>query len=630
MRPEISFNYGEKQCVFSSEYSAIYDLGGGISVSTEVKKYPKYDAVEWLSYFENASQENSNIISNILDCDTVLPFVIPEPPAAGHMPKENDPCIITMKGMVEGVLYSDDDKISATEFEFNREYLDKVPQKTKRFANTRGRSSDGIMPFFDVTANGCGYIVAIGWSGDWKAEFSRREDGISMKSGLKETNFYLKPGEKVRTSSTLVMKYGADEDKHNKFRRLIKDHFSHKSCTAAERDGLMAFELWGGLSSAEMKRRIGQLAECGETFEDLWIDAGWYGNCTKCDDTFSGDWAQHTGDWNVNTRAHPEELRDVAECIRGAGMQPMLWFEPERAVAGTKIATEHPEWFLHLSHSQFKLLDYSNEEAWNYIHELLRGYIKDLGLHCYRQDFNIPPDGFFKQYDEPTRRGISEIKHIMGMYRLWDALLEEFPHLIIDNCASGGRRIDIETLKRSIPFFRSDYQCNFNEEPEVLQTHASNANAYFPYIGCTSKTKSDDYAIRSSYSSSWGGAFYSTIHQSMNEADLIWTKKICDEYRRIRKYFSMDFYNHGSICFDDTSWAIWQYHDASTQSGIIMAFRRKNSPFDRVTVNPCGLVAGREYWVESLDGGDSVGITDTLEIVLPKKRTSAIFEYRLK
>ena len=630
MKPEFSFNYGEKRYAFSAEANSTYELESGIAVSVDVNKYPKYDAVEWLPYFENASQYNSSVISSILDCDTILPFEMPEPPVSGHMPKEKDPCIITMKGMVEGILYSDDDKISATEFEMKREYLDKVHQKTKRFANLRGRSSDGMMPFFDVTANGCGYIVAIGWSGDWKAEFSRCDGGISMKSGLKETNFYLKPGERLRTSSTLVMKYEAWEDKHNKFRRLIKDHFSHKSCTGAERDGLMAFELWGGLSSEEMKKRINQLAGSGASFEDLWIDAGWYGNCTKCDDTFSGDWAQHTGDWNVNPRAHPGALRDVADCICRAGMKPMLWFEPERAVAGTRIATTHPEWFLHLSYSQFKLLDYSNEEAWSYIHELLRGYIKDLGMHCYRQDFNIPPDGFFKQYDEPERRGVSEIKHIMGMYRLWDALLEEFPHLIIDNCASGGRRIDIETLKRSIPFFRSDYQCNFNEESEVLQTHTSNASVYFPYIGCTSKTKSDTYAIRSSYSSSWGGAFYSTIMQSMNEADFAWTKKICEEYRRIRKYFTMDFYNHGSRVFDDTSWAIWQYHDEETQSGIVMAFRRKNSPFDRVKVNLCGLKEGQEYVVESLDGGQELTINDTLDIVLAEKRASVIFEYRLK
>ena len=64
------------------------------------------------------------------------------------------------------------------------------------------------------------------------------------------------PGEEIRTSSILIMKYTSEEDKHNKFRRLIKNYFSHKANTASNRDGLMAFELWGGLPSEEMKKRL--------------------------------------------------------------------------------------------------------------------------------------------------------------------------------------------------------------------------------------------------------------------------------------------------------------------------------------------------------------------------------------
>jgi len=260
----------------------------------------------------------------------------------------------------------------------------------------------------------------------------------------------------------------------------------------------------------------------------------------------------------------------------------------------------------------------------------MRQYIDKLKLSCYRQDFNIKTTEYFKEADEENRRGITEIKHISGMYKVWDYLLERFPELIIDNCASGGKRIDIETLKRSIPFFRSDYQCNFNENPEVLQTHNSNIAQYLPFNGCTSKTKNDTYAIRSSYSSSWGGAFYNAIFQSMNEDDFKWAKKITDEYRSIRKYFSMDFYNHGSDVFDDTSWAIWQYHDADAESGIIMAFRRSNSPFDTVKIKLNGLSKGKNYIFTNPDDNTTFIATDILEITLHDKRSSKIFEYRAK
>jgi len=629
MKPEFSFNYGEKRCVFSAENNALYEFENGITVCVKSKSYAEYDAVEWVLWFENKSSKNSAIFSDIWDCDTLLPLEFPKPLNPGYMPKEGDACVITMNGMVDVSYYWENDKVSATEYGLNYEYLDKTSGKTKHFANVYGRSSDGMMPFFDVTASGSGYITALGWTGDWKSEFTKRDLGIQMKTGLKETKFYLKPGERIRTSSVLIMKYDKNEDKYNKYRKLIKNYFSHKSCTEAERDGLMACELWGGLPSEEMKKRLCELKKFDIKFEDIWLDAGWYGNCTKCDEAFSGDWGQHTGEWEVNSRVHPEDLIDVAECAKSAGAKLMLWLEPERAIQGTPVTVQHPEWFLHRQGVTAKILNYGNEEAYRYILDLLSHYTSSLELSCYRQDFNTTLTQYFKENDEENRRGITEIKHITGMYRMWDALLEKFPGLIIDNCCGGGRRIDIETLKRSIPFFRSDYQCNFNENPEVLQTHNANISCYLPYNGCTSKTKGDTYAIRSSYSSSWGGAFYNAIFQSMSKEDFKWAKDVTDEYRRIRKYLSLDFYNHGSRVFDDTAWAIWQYDDPETQSGIVMAFRRSNSPFAQVDIVLKGQYSGKTLVCTDLNSNASFESDNVLHIHLPEKRSSVILEYKL-
>ncbi|MBR5459467.1 MAG: alpha-galactosidase [Clostridia bacterium] len=623
-----SFNYGDKSFTLEVKSGAVYQLENGVSVKVEERIYKKYDATEWVIYFENASDTPSQIFSDIWDCDTLLPLELPTPPRAGYLPKEGNVCVITMTGMVPGTYYWENDEISATEYGFNYEYLDKRP--TKRFANVGGRSSEGMMPFFDVTAQGSGYITAIGWTGDWKTEFSKAENGVRMKSGLKETHFYLEAGERLRTTSTLVMKYSSTEDKHNKFRRLIKNCFSHKSNTCATREGIMATELWGGITSDEMIKRINEYKAHGIRFEDVWIDAGWYGQCTKCDEAFSGDWSMHTGDWEPNTQVHPDGLREVARAAKDAGMRLMLWLEPERAIVGTSIINAHPEWFIRLTDNNQAILNYGNPEARAYIIKLLCDYVEGLDLSCYRQDANAMLTDYFKKNDTENRRGISEIKHITGMYEVWDTILEKYPHLLIDNCSSGGRRIDIETLKRSIPFFRSDYQCNFNENSEVLQTHNANISCYLPYNGCTSKTKSDTYAIRSSYSASWGAAFYNTIFQSMDEEDFKWARLITDEYRSIRKYFSCDFYNHGSVKFDETSWAIWQYHDPDTQSGILMAFRRSESPFDAVNVTLKGVDCYNAFTFKSLDNGSSFDGSGTIRVSLPQKRSCTIFEYKQK
>ncbi|MBO5271100.1 MAG: alpha-galactosidase, partial [Clostridia bacterium] len=502
MNPSFSFHYGEKQYTFSAKNNAVYVPECGITVSVLSKIHQAYDATEWVLYFENTSDHDSQIFSDIWDSDTLLPLTFSDPPRPGYKPTAGDACVITMNGTVSGKYYWENDRVSASEYGFHYQYLDKAPNKTKRFSNIGGRSSDGMMPFFDVTASGSGYIAAIGWTGDWKTEFVKCEQGIQMRSGLKETAFYLKPGEKVRTSSVLIMKYGQAEDKYNKFRGLIRNHFSHKSCTAAERDGLMAFELWGGLSSEEMKKRIRRLKDHDVRFEDIWIDAGWYGSCTKCDDTFSGDWSEKTGEWTVNTRVHPGALADVAECAREAGARLMLWLEPERAKQGTPVTEQHPDWFLTLPDRTSRILNYGNDEAFRYVYELLSNYIKNLELSCYRQDFNTKLTDYFKEHDEENRRGITEIKHIMGMYRLWDTLLKEFPHLLIDNCASGGRRIDIEMLRRSIPLWRSDVQCPANFETRLSQMHHQSFNTWMPYSGTGSGRAYDIYRARSAYDSS--------------------------------------------------------------------------------------------------------------------------------
>ena len=116
----------------------------------------------------------------------------------------------------------------------------------------------------------------------------------------------------------------------------------------------------------------------------------------------------------------------------------------------------------------------------------------------------------------------------------------------------------------------------------------------------------------------------------MDEEDFKWARLITDEYRSIRKYFSCDFYNHGSVKFDETSWAIWQYHDPDTQSGILMAFRRSESPFDAVNVTLKGVDCYNAFTFKSLDNGSSFDGSGTIRVSLPKKRSCTIIEYKPK
>ena len=627
-RPAFSFKYGDR----AVSGSASMQVDERLKVTVESVEYPQFNATEWVLWFENPSAEKSALLSEIHDGD----FLVSLPPAPnkfrGDISVPGERAVVTMNGCGGG--YSTNDEESSREFRAVTRYFHPTILGTNyvlKIDNGCARSSDRQAPFFEVTQDGQGAVIAIGWTGGWRAQFANCVDGIRVVAGLARARFYLEPGEKLRTSRILVMNYAKDEDSGNKFRRLIRRHFSHVASRPGTREGLFAYELWGGLTSDEMIYRVKTLKEKGFTYEDLWIDAGWYGNSEKCDDAYTGDWSQWTGDWIPNARIHPDGLEKVRDVAKDAGMGLMLWFEPEHVVKACNFAKEHPDLLLGLDERPWygALLYYGNERGRTYVRDLIAGFAERLNFSCYRQDFNMEPGRAMKQHDAPDREGITEIRHITGLYRLWDELLARRPQMLIDNCSSGGRRIDIETLRRAVAFFRSDYQCGFNANADVLQVHNVGISRLLPYNGCTTKL-SDAYTLRSAYSSSHGVAYWNAIFQKEEKVDWAAAKKCCDEYRRIRKYFPCDFYNHGSATIDPTAWAIWQYNDPEKNEGVVLAFRRAQSPSSRVSIPLKGLPKGAMVEVENLDTGAKSTVAGDLEVNLPVRRSSTVLLYRVK
>ena len=141
-----------------------------------------------------------------------------------------------------------------------------------------------------------------------------------VQTGLQELQdqkdgFILYPGEKVRTSSVLILPYDQGQEKaHNDFRRLMKKEFSLIGKPGRPQTGPLCFMGWGGLPSDVLIERIRRSAKYDLGYEYYWIDAGWYGvseNTQDCTDEFTGDWGLRTGDWSVNPYYHPDGLHEV-------------------------------------------------------------------------------------------------------------------------------------------------------------------------------------------------------------------------------------------------------------------------------------------------------------------------------
>ena len=189
--PEAASDCGE------TKYEITYDFKNGIKVYEDLCIYEEFKTAKVLLHFENVSDENSGQLSEIYDCDISLPFNENYTPAqVGHrLTPENKARVFKSVGS----------NWARDEF---FEYPDFIaPWQGLLYACESGRSSQGLMPYFDLNENNKGALIAIGWTGQWNIRFTGGDKKINIKTGIEDLDFYLEPHEKVRTSSAVVMLY---------------------------------------------------------------------------------------------------------------------------------------------------------------------------------------------------------------------------------------------------------------------------------------------------------------------------------------------------------------------------------------------------------------------------------------
>ena len=153
-----------------------------------------------------------------------------------------------------------------------------------------------------------------------------------------------------------------------------------------------------------------------------------------------------TGTWEPDRSAFPGGLRAISDHARAKGVKTLVWFEPERVASGTWLARTIPSgcW-------GGTLLNLGNAEARQWLTDHVDRVLREQGIDLYRQDFNMDPLGIWRRNDAPDRQGMTENLHVQGYLAYWDDCAGGIPNLIIDSCASGGRRNDLETMRRAVP-----------------------------------------------------------------------------------------------------------------------------------------------------------------------------------
>jgi len=590
------------------------DSKSGLTVKCFVTLFNDFPAVEWVLKFSNSSEKNTPIIEKAAAVDFSF----------------------TAKNEGSFILHHTNGSDAARS---DFQPIDEKIQQGKNIYMTPngGRSSDKTaFPFFNIEMpSEQGVVVAVGWTGKWFADISQKNNkSVTLKSGMEKMQLNLLPKEEIRTPKICLLFWKGDDRMvgHNQFRQFILVHHSRKiNGTFAEYPLSGSFDYGDPAPCGEYEclteefavalvKRYQQFQILPELF---WLDAGWYTGCGINKE--NGSWAQNVGNWTVDKERFPNGLRPVADAVHETGAKFMVWFEPERVRPGTQLDVEHPEWLLKISGNDNRLLDLGNLEARAWLIDYISDFIEKQGIDYYRQDFNFDPMPFWTANDKTGRIGISEIRHIEGLYAFWDSLLVRFPNLLIDNCASGGRRIDLETTSRSAPLWRTDYQYG---EPNGYQCHTMGLNFYLPIHGTAIYT-TDNYTFRSGLGATAVANWEVT---GKNSEPLPAIQKKISDYKRMRPYFYADYYPLTAVRTGDNQFLAYQLDRPSENDGIILAFRRADCGTESMTVKMSGLDKNSDYelFFEDYDirivkSGSE--LLEGLELSIPLKPASLLVSY---
>ncbi len=549
-----------------TEHTVTYtDPASALVVRCVAVEYRDFPTVEWTVYLRNDGKADSPLVTAFRSLDTRIGVSTVVPPTLHHW---------------TGTL------VNRHDYEPHDSTLERG--KPMELTSREGRPCAGVFPYFNLDWGNEGVLEVVGWPGKWTATFEAGADGLALTAGQETTHFRLHPGEEVRSPLMVLQFWQGDTVRaQNVWRRWM---FAHGM---PRRNGKLPEPQMPAVSGNQFPGLL--CAEAGE-FQYLdrfkeeripithwWMDAGWYPN--------KGDWGT-TGTWEIDTKRFPRGIRSIADKVHADGKQLIVWFEPERVTAGSWLADNHPEWVL--GGKDGGLLDLGNPDAWKWLVETYDGLITEQGIDYYRQDFNMDPLPYWRSHDADDRQGITENKHVQGYLAFWDELVRRHPSMMIDSCASGGHRNDLETLRRSVPLLRSDYIF----DPVGEQCHTYGFASWVPYWG-TGFIDYDLYIARGCY------GMDTTLGMDARRKDLDWSllRRICKEWREVVHCFEGDYYPLTTYTVAEDQWIGWQFNRPDLGEGIVQVFRRGKSVYESVRLQLRGVDPKATYVVTDADEG---------------------------
>ncbi len=309
-----------------------------------------------------------------------------------------------------------------------------------------GRSSNEQHPWCALFgSDGEVLSAAVSWSGNWVLRFEPLDGGgYRLSGGLHDWEFFkdLAPRRSVEGAHVVTV-VGSDHDLNTvstQYARVGR-RFWYPRNELSQNLPIEWNHWWSyedrNISEDVFRQNVDVAARLG--IEVCTLDAGWFG---PTDD--GAHWYDYRGDWDqVNTARFPSGIRKLSDYVHGKGLGFGLWCEIEGLGRCARLNETHPEYVALRGSEHLGFVCFGNPDARQWAFSTLDRLIAEYRCDWLKLDFNVDPEAGCNRVDHGHRAGDGLYEHYQGYYSMLERLLEKHPDTILENCSSGGLRIDL-------------------------------------------------------------------------------------------------------------------------------------------------------------------------------------------
>ncbi len=355
----------------------------------------------------------------------------------------------------------------------------KLEKAIEQVVESRGRSSEGSLGWFALASPNLreGMFGGIEWSGEWRLRAKNDGTTTALSGGLENIHHTIQPGEIFLAPRRFIGFYRGDlDDAANTAQEFVRGFLLRpRPADFPWAQYNTWFAYYTNLDEEILRQEVDAAAELG--LDVFVLDAGWYEGSPK-----RADFSYGLGTWRENHDKFPSGIADFSAYVHSKGLKFGLWVEPGRVdLDAIQLDVDIPrDWLAPITDfdavpppdvARTTNICFGNREARKWAKTWLSRLIREYSVDWLKWDDNV-----WVPCDAPNQIADGNYAHFMGLYEILDYLRAEFPHLIIENCASGGHRMDYALMRRTDLAWLSD-----ETEPSYrVRYHVTGASYAFP------------------------------------------------------------------------------------------------------------------------------------------------------